>query len=126
MDASNNTYDPENPSLYWKEVYRNPETLVGIRFANPTTTTRYVWIEPTAYSLELEPNTEYKLFTHEKQFTIEYDSDSQFTLWLDHSFGFMLYKKIIKGESEAWELDIDLSANQFPPDFSIRRPGANE
>ncbi|SJZ95054.1 hypothetical protein SAMN04488128_1025 [Chitinophaga eiseniae] len=115
MEASNHTYDPQNPALYWKEVYSNPEKLVGFRFANRTATTRFVWIEPAAYSLELEPDTEYKLFTHEKQFTIEYDSDHQFTLWLDDSFGFILYKRVIKDESEDWVLDIDLSDNQFPP-----------
>jgi hypothetical protein len=97
---------------YWKGIYDNPENLVEIKFSNTSDTVKYVWIEPAAYSLELKPGTEYKLFTHERHFSIDYTSDMQFTLWTDASFGFILYKRDAKEPAGGWELDIDLSEIQ--------------
>jgi hypothetical protein len=96
-------------SEQWKKVYSNPENLVEIKFYNTTDCIKYVWVEPAAYSIELEPNTEYKIVTHEKQFSIEYDSESQITLRMDYSFGFKLYKKEVKNANDTWVLDVDIS-----------------
>lgn len=95
--------------------YADPEKLIEFKFGNKTNHVKYVWVEPAAISLELDSNTEYKIVTHEKSFTIEIDSESQFTLWMDYSFGFKLYKRVIdnKKVTSDWILDIDLSDIQF-------------
>lgn len=93
----------------WDEIYSKPENLVEIKLLNRTNTIKYVWIEPAAYSLELEPNTEYKFVTDDRSFLIEYDSDNQITLWTDSSFGFKLYKRENRSVSNEWVLEIDLS-----------------
>lgn len=97
----------------WKEIYSNPENLVEIKFSNKTDSVKYVWVEPAALSLELLPKTEYRILTHETRFSIEYDDDNQFTLWMDYSCGFLLYKKQSEDASSDWILDIDLSEVQF-------------
>jgi len=108
--SSSESLPNDNPwSRKWKEIYSDPDSLVEIKFSNVTDGVKYVWVEPAAYSLELEPNTEYKIVTHERHFSIEYTSDSQFTLWMDYSFGFKLYKKEDKNVAESWILDIDMS-----------------
>ena len=101
----------QSPSEYWKDVYANPDHLVEIKFFNKTNEFKEVWVEPAAISIELDANTEYKIVTHEREFAIEYNSERQLTLWMEHSFGFKIYKRPL-GKVDAspdWELYMDLS-----------------
>jgi hypothetical protein len=114
MNLSDNLPGKEPFSEKWKEVYGNPHNLVEIRFSNATNSVKYVWLEPAAYSLEPDANTEYKLLTHERHFSIEYSSGSQFTFQMDYAFGFVLYKRSRNGNSGDWTLDVDMSDIEFP------------
>lgn len=109
MEITNSSSEGNTSSNKWDDIYSKPENLVEIRLLNRTNTIKYVWIEPAAYSLELDANTEYKFVTDDKSFLIEYDSDNQITLCTDSSFGFKLYKRENRSVSNEWVLDIDLS-----------------
>jgi hypothetical protein len=100
-----------SPLESWKDGYANPDRLVEIEFSTKTNQPKYVWVEPAAISIELDLNTEYKIVTHEKAFAIEYNSEHQFTLWMERSFGFKLYKRPLTkiNASSSWQLDMDLS-----------------
>lgn len=98
---------------HWKEVYSDPANLVEIVLTNPTDKPRGVWIEPAAYMVELHPRSEYKLVTHDRMFRMEFDAEYKCTLWLDRTFGFVLYKLVIEEGAYKWVVDFDCSDNQF-------------
>jgi len=87
----------------------NSDNIVEFEFSNSTNETKYIWVEPIAYSIEIDPNSQYKLMTLEKSFAIEYTSDNQFTLWMNSNHRFKLFKRPLpKGlEIQDWSLDID-------------------
>jgi len=83
--------------------------IFEFEFSNSTNETKYIWVEPVAYSIEIDPNSQYKFTTLEKSFAIEFTSDSQFTLWMDSDYRFKLFKRSLptKLAIEEWSLDID-------------------
>lgn len=86
--------------------------MVEIKLANPTAELRGVWIEPAAYMLKLEPNTEYKLVTDDRSFRIEFDSNYRLTLWTDTTVGFVLYKFELVNDMYDWVVMHDCSNNR--------------
>lgn len=95
-----------------KSFYKNPNLLIEIEFANRSDEKKTLWIEPTCVEFTLDAQMEYKILTHDKSFRIEFDREDFITFYLQHSFGFKLYKrtasKEVKNPNE-WELDQDTS-----------------
>ncbi|WP_207430892.1 hypothetical protein [Sabulibacter ruber] len=95
-----------------KYFYENPERLFEIEFANHSENKKSVWVEPTCIEFELDTQTEYKIVTHDKFVRLEFDGDGNLIFYLQHSFGFKLYKrpasKEVKNRHE-WEPDNDTS-----------------
>ncbi|WP_152560146.1 hypothetical protein [Hymenobacter sp. IS2118] len=95
-----------------KFFYEHPETLVDIEFSNRTNIFINIWVEPLCLSIDLDKDTEYKVVSHDRFFRIEFDKDNQIVFYLQHSFGFKLYKRAssadILNENE-WLLDYDCS-----------------
>lgn len=92
--------------------YENPQLLVDIEFANRTDQKKTLWVEPTCTEFELDAQTEYKILTHDKFFRIEFDKDDFIVFYLQHSFGFKLYKRPTSKEitnPNEWILDQDTS-----------------
>jgi hypothetical protein len=95
-----------------KFLYNNPDLLVDIEFANRTEQKKTLWVEPTCTEFELDTQTEYKILTHDKFFRIEFDKDDFIVIWLQHSFGFKLYKRPTSKEvinPHEWTLEQDTS-----------------
>ena len=95
-----------------KFFYDNPDLLVDIEFANRTDQKKKVWVEPACTEFELDSQTEYRILTHDKFFRIEFDKDDFIVFYLQHSFGFKLYKRPTSKEvinSNEWTLDQDTS-----------------
>jgi hypothetical protein len=83
--------------------------MTEILFSNSSDSAKFVWVEPLAYPIELDGQTEYRLVTHETTFAIDYTSGNQFTLRLDNSIYFTLYKRSLQAGAEnlEWTVDID-------------------
>lgn len=96
--------------------------MTEILFSNNSNSPKYVWVEPVAYSIELDGHMQFRFVTNETSFAIEYDSDQQFTLRLDNSVSFTLYKRPLKevGQHAEWTVDIDLM-NGRPRDDSAQQ-----
>lgn len=95
-----------------KFFYEHPEMLVEIEFSNRTEQKKKVWVEPTCVEFELDALTEYKIVTHDKCLRMEFDKDDFIVFYLEHSFGFKLYKRPISIDiinSNEWILEEDLS-----------------
>jgi hypothetical protein len=95
-----------------KSIYDNSESLVDIEFGNRTNKVKNVWIEPTCEEFDIEPQTEYKILTHDNFFHIAFTSDDSITFYLQYSFGFKLYKRPVSNEARnpnEWELVINIS-----------------
>jgi hypothetical protein len=101
-------------SFFTKKVdyfYKHPELLVDIVFANRTDNKKIVWVEPTCVEFEIDENAEFRIVTHDKFFRIEFDND-RVIFYLQHSFGFKLYKRSTSEEivnPNSWILDFDTS-----------------
>ena len=92
--------------------YKHPEFLVDIEFANRTDRNKRVWVELACQEFEIDPNTEYRIVTHDKFFRIEFDSNDSIIFYLQYSFGFKLYKRPVSEEIKNphdWILDYDTS-----------------
>jgi hypothetical protein len=95
-----------------KYFYDNPDLLVDLVFSNNTDQKKTLWIEPTCVEVALDAKTEYKILTHDKFFRIKFDKDDFIVFYLQHSFGFKLYKRATSKEitnPNEWELDHDTS-----------------
>jgi hypothetical protein len=95
-----------------KALYNDTKNLSVIEFANNTSLSRFVWVEPTCVSLEIDPNTEYQIITHDKTFRIEFEKEETITFYLQYSFGFILNKRTVSDKlpnPNPWTLDIDCS-----------------
>jgi hypothetical protein len=108
--------DPTKPLNFMEErikyVYEHPETLVDIEFYNRSNILKNIWVEPTCISIDLESDTEYKIVTHDRFFRMEFDENNQVIFYLQHSFGFKLYKRPASKEvinQNEWILDNDCS-----------------
>jgi hypothetical protein len=80
--ARTNFWNFKNEKDKIKQLYTDPSNLVVIEFANRTDTKKYVWVEPTCVSLELDADTEYQIVTHDKTFRIEFDKDETMIFYL--------------------------------------------
>ncbi len=89
----------------FKRLYENPDILVNIAFSNKTKKKIFIWVEPTCVSIDLDANTEYKIVSHERYFSMDFNEDNNIVFWLEYSFGFQLYKRI----GADWTLDYDCS-----------------
>lgn len=86
--------------------------LVEIEFFNRTKNVVNVWVEPTCFSINLDNNTEYKLVTHERNFRLEIDHNTDLIFYLEYSFGFKLFKRAAVAQPinpNEWILDFDCS-----------------
>lgn len=95
-----------------KQLYSEPKNLIVIEFANRTTTAKFVWVEPTCVSIELDAETEFQMITHERTFRMEFDVDETLILYLQYSFGFILNKRKISElvpNPHPWILEVDYS-----------------
>ena len=95
-----------------RQLYSNPNNFVTIEFANRAGIKKFVWVEPTCFSIELDATTEYQVATHDKTSRIECDKDETIIFYLQYSFGFMLKKRPASKEvinPNAWTLDVDCS-----------------
>jgi hypothetical protein len=107
-----NFWNFENDKEKIKKLYNTPGKLVEIEFANRTDIKKFVWVEPTCVSIEIDAQTEYKILTHDKTFRIEFDKDETIIFYLQYSFGFILYKRLVSETNpnlNSWKVDIDLS-----------------
>lgn len=83
--------------------------LVIFEFANRTNVKKFVWVEPTAVSIEIEADTEYQLITTDKHFRIEF-AENEIFFYLDYSFGFILNRRPTSEKIDnpnPWTLDAD-------------------
>jgi hypothetical protein len=95
-----------------RKLYEDSNNLVTIEFANRTDIKKFVWVEPTCVSIEVNSNTEYQVITHDKTFRIEFDKDETIIFYLQYSFGFILNKRPISkkvNNPNPWTLDLDCS-----------------
>ena len=95
-----------------KKLYNDPMNLVVIEFANRTAIKKYIWIEPTCVSIEIEKNTEFQVITHDRTFRIEFDTEETIIFYLQYSFGFILNKRPTSNKipnPHSWSLEIDCS-----------------
>lgn len=86
--------------------------MVEIEFGNRTNIKKYIWVEPTCVSIEIEAETEYQIKTHDKTFRIEFDKEEIIIFYLQFSFGFILNKRPTSKEVKnpnPWTLDTDCS-----------------
>jgi hypothetical protein len=107
-----NFWNFKNDKEKIKQLYNTPAELVVIEFANRTDIKKFVWVEPACVSIEIDARTEYKIVTHDKSFRIEFDVDETITFYLQYSFGFILYKRVLSetnSDSNSWNVDMDLS-----------------
>ncbi len=98
--------------IYLKRLYNNPKKLTIIEFANRIEIIKYVWVDPSCVSIEIDSNTEYQVITHDKTFRIEFDKNETIIFYLQYTFGFKLYKRQVSKNirnSNPWILDIDFS-----------------
>jgi hypothetical protein len=110
--ARSNFWNFKNKKDKIKQLYTDPNNLVTIEFANRTDVKRFVWVEPTCVSIELDASTEYQVVTHDKTFRIEFDKDGTIIFYLQYSFGFILNKRPASKEvnnPNDWILDLDYS-----------------
>ena len=92
--------------------YKNPDYQTDIEFNNRTGELINIWVEPSCQEIDLEKGFEYKVLTHDKSFRIEFDIDNQIIFYLQHSFGFKLYKREYSSDyknQKDWILEDDTS-----------------
>lgn len=85
---------------------------VEIEFFNRTKNVVNVWVEPACFCLDLDANTEYKLVARDRFFRLEIDHNAHLIFYLQHSFGFKLFKRaavIQPVNPNDWILDFDCS-----------------
>jgi len=110
FEKKNNSEQQDKSRI--KQLYSDPKELVTIEFANRTDAKKFVWVEPTCVSLELDANTEYQIITHDKTFRIEFAKDEKIIFYLQYSFGFILNKRPASKEPQnpyEWVLEVDCS-----------------
>lgn len=110
--AKINVWNFKNKKKEILDLYKNPDNLIVIEFANRTATKKFVWVEPTCVSIELDEETEYQMITHDRTFRMEFDKEETLIFYLQYSFGFILKKRPYSNEINnlnPWTIDLDCS-----------------
>ncbi|MFM9946207.1 MAG: hypothetical protein ACKVQB_13335 [Bacteroidia bacterium] len=82
--------------------------LTEFIFSNTSDKMKFIWIEPVAIMIELEPKSDCKLVTTENSFAFDYISDEQFNVWLNNEWDLKIYKNNNNNPLH-WVLDFDFS-----------------
>ncbi len=77
------------------------DNAVTFYLRNSTDKPKWLWVEVLGYGQEMDPQTDYKLVTNDKDYTLEY-ADNEITITLEGSFDFIIYKRPIPPKGHPW------------------------